>query len=167
LKLIIKCAVATLVAIAVGMAFYYAFRVANGYDKTATNEEALSLNLSEAKEMFIEKSDAIQYLTAYIWEDTGFTATRRADGGTECREHDGSAADTSEYQEYLDEVFGEYTNGGTVYNIAVTGQGTYFYTSYSEAGVCGFVSENIIDNTTDYETLELIETWKLFFKESE
>jgi hypothetical protein len=64
-------------------------------------------------------------------------------------------------------VFGEYACGGTVYNIAVTGQGTYFYTSYSDAGLCGFVSENIINGTTDYETLELLETWKIFFQPNE
>jgi hypothetical protein len=166
MKLIAKCVIATLAAIAVGVVFYYAFNAANGFDPTTNREEALSLNMVQAKMMFQQKNDPIQRLTAYIWEDVGFTAVRKADGSVLCLEFDGSAADTNEYQDYLNDVFGEYENGGIVYNIAVTGAGTYFYTSYSDDGVCGFVSENIIDNTQVYDTLELVETWKIFFKEN-
>jgi len=154
----IKLVLATILFIAIGFGIRYGFRVANGLDPMSVHEDEMQNILAEAKEMFLEKNEAIQTLTANIYTRDGLTILRTKSGEAFCAEKIDALAE-------LADVFGEYENLGTVYNIAVTDTGVYFFTNYSEDGTAGFVWESWTHSAMQhYETVEIVEDWKLFYE---
>jgi hypothetical protein len=123
--------------------------------------------LLEARNMFVEKADDIQTLTASLLEGPAISIMRSSDG-LPMLTKDGEAAGELRYedqgaQKSLEAVFGEYKSGGTVWNIEVKEDAALFYTYYKDGGCAGFLYEKEPGTTSYYGYFDLLENWKLFY----
>ncbi|MDR0935925.1 MAG: hypothetical protein LBM98_04500 [Oscillospiraceae bacterium] len=154
MKTTIRALIFTLLFAAFGVFFSYGARVMLGTDAETAATERFSAYLTDAKAMFIEKPDAFQ-LTAMNYMDRpgAELVNGNAPGG--------------DYEAYVAELFGEYATAvnGRVYNVAVTSDGVLFYTKYDADGTVGIIYEFREGAApAGYETMELLEEWKLFYR---
>jgi hypothetical protein len=155
----------TILAVALGIGFHYSFRVANGIDETSNADDEVQTRMVEAREIFMQKNEDVQHVAQYLYDKPGTRYVCPSGGFVESDATFGIAElDDGIFTHAFKNAFGGYNNGGRIYNIVVTNLGVYFYTSYTQAGVVGFVYETVINNTEDYDTLEIVENWKLFYK---
>ena len=170
MKTLTKVIVGTLLAIAVGFGVHYILLEWWGWatDPESDPTQMAGNAMTEARAMFVEKSDAIQTLTAGILEDTGLELLAGEDGGI-YQVRDGgdpvpAAPDDGETRAALEAVFGEYECGGRVRQILVKGDAVLFYTDYPEGGCAGFLYEKELGGTAYYDYVELVENWKIFYR---
>lgn len=164
---IIKTLLATLLAIAVGVGIRYAHRVTYLQDPESRAIELMQTHMQEAQDLFVEKNIPIQDLALLVWDRSGYRAVKLNTQQSPLAKTT-AGEDLAEIpQSVLDAAFESSAAGASVKNIAVTESGAYFYTSYTDAGVVGFVYENHPDSVIEYDTMELLENWKIFYKLSE
>jgi hypothetical protein len=163
-KTTVTAVVATVVALLLGIGFRYTFKVANGGDFETNVVEDLQLNMSHARDLFLEHNETFQTIAMYLYDKPG-TRFMRDFSSEDFADYDpGDITDEPEFQIALNKAFAAGDDSARLFNIAATTRGVYFYTNYSRTCVVGFVHENVIGNTEDYETLEINENWKLFFR---
>ncbi len=162
----LKAALSAVLAVAA------AFLVRHAYIAVAASAEGGASSqfedkLLEARNMFVEKADDIQTLTAALLEGSGFSVMRSSDG-LPMLTRNGEAAgelklEDEAAQKSLKAVFGEYKSGGTVWNIEVKEDAVLFYTYYKDGGCAGFLYEKEPGTTDYYGYFDLLENWKLFY----
>ncbi len=121
----------------------------------------------QAREMFLEKPDAVQGLTALLVEEPAESYRKKADGSFLLRREDKETALPEEIQPLLSPACGDYTNGGEILNIEVTEDAVIFYTCYENGGCAGFLYEKELGGTDYFDYVELVENWKLFYRVAE
>ena len=167
MKSILKVLAAGLLAVALALAVRHLYTesadVIQGGSTTWYEDAMLT-----AREMFLEKPDEIQLLTAALMELPAQSICRSEDGAPyRVSLSDGTAEspDLEEEQlEYLNAVFGLYENGGQVLNIEVCADAVLFYTYYGNGGCAGFLYEFEQGSTSYYDYVELVENWQLFYE---
>jgi hypothetical protein len=151
MKTTIRAFIFTLLFAAFGVFFSYGARVMLGTDAETATTERFSTYLTDAKAMFIEKPDAFQMTALNYMNMPGAELVNGKNGSAE--------------EDYG--LFGDYATAvnGRVYNVAVTTDGVMFYTKYDSDGTVGIIYE-FRENASpgDYEIMELLEEWKLFYK---
>ena len=170
MKTVLKLLAAALFAVllAWGVRYIYAETAAIQVDGTSPTT-LFEAALLDAREMFVEKADAIQLLTAALVEEGTLSIQRSAEGEPLLVE-DGVAVGpytpaTEEAEISLQAVFGDYACGGALLHITVTPDAVIFYTYYHDGGVAGFLYEKNLGETAYYkEYFELVENWKLFYE---
>ncbi len=120
-----------------------------------------------ARNMFIEKADDIQAITAELIKGPPL-AVLRSEDGLPLLEEGGTAAgeltfEDAGIQASLDRVFGAYDCGGSILNIKVTDDAVLYYTYYNGGCCVGFLYEKEAGSTSYYGYFELVENWKLFY----
>lgn len=163
MKSVLKVLAVGLLAIALALAVRYLYRessdVIQGGNTTWYEDAMLS-----AREMFLEKPDDIQFLTAALLELPPQSLCTAADGSVMRLESDGTVSEPdASLADYLPAVFGRYANGGTVLNIEVLEDAILFYTYYGNSGCAGFLYEFERGSTHYYDYVELVENWQLFY----
>lgn len=166
LKLLAMTAVA--VALAFGVRYVYTETAAIQVDGTSPTT-LFEAALLEAREMFVEKADSIQLLTAALVEEEPMELLRSAEGEALLMGPEGAAGPylpaSEEAAAGLQAVFGDYACGGQLLNICVTEDAVIFYTYYYGGGCAGFLYEKTLGSTAYYkEYFELVENWKLFYE---
>lgn len=122
-----------------------------------------------SREMFIEKAEDIQLAAMVLLEHDDLNIMSDAEGHPWVINAEGDPVEPAEViegelQPYLDNMFGEYVCGGSMYNIRVTDKAVFFFTGYHESGSVGFLYERELGSITDFtELLELSENWKIFY----
>lgn len=120
--------------------------------------------LLEAKELFLEKPDAVQDLTAVLVEEPEESFLRSADGTFVCLRDGKTTEASAEMAALLEPVFTGSSSGGEVLNVEVRPDAVLFYTCYAYGGCVGFLYEKELDETHYFEVFEIVENWKLFYK---
>ena len=170
MKTLTKVIVGTLLAIAVGFGVHFVLREWGVLlvDPDADPTQLAGSAMTTARAMFVEKSDAIQTLTAGILEDTGLELLAGEDGIVWMRRGEGdpvpAVLEDEAAQAALAEVFGDYECGGHMLQILVKGDATLFYTAFPREGCAGFLYEKELGKTAYFEYLELVENWKIFYR---
>lgn len=171
MKGVVKVILFGLLAAALGLGVRWIWLEASEvYDSGSTTwyEDAML----EAREMFMEKPDEIQTLTALLVEP---------DELQELAEHCTDSYYLRAYGDYV-RYFGDapipmrtevrialnaaaygYANGGQILNIEVTEDAVIYYTYYGNNGCAGFLYEKELDETDYFDYVELVENWKLFY----
>ncbi|MDR3149809.1 MAG: hypothetical protein LBT88_07365 [Oscillospiraceae bacterium] len=163
-SVIIKSLLATLLAVAVGAGVHYAHRVTYLQDPASRNIELMQTYMQDAQSLFVEKSIPVQDIAMLVWDKPGYRAVQMNFSESPlAKTINGSEIP----QTVLDAAFTLSASGASVKNVTVTKEGAYFYTSYTDAGVVGFVYETYPDSVTDYDTMELLENWKIFYRLNE
>ena len=171
MKGVAKVVLFGLLAAALGLGVRWIYlEAANVYDSGSTTwyEDAML----EAREMFMEKPDEIQELTALLVEP---------DEIQELAEHYTDSYYLRAYGDYvryfggdfmpmrtvvhqaLDAAAYGYANGGQILNIEVTEDAVIYYTYYGNGGCAGILYEKELDETDYFDYVELVENWKLFY----
>lgn len=147
-------------ALALGVRWIY-LEAADVYDSGSTTwyEDAML----EAREMFMEKPDEIQELTALLVEEPPESYLRKAEGGFLLLREKTECAIPEAVEACLPAAAEDYANGGSVLNIAVTDDAVIYYTYYGNGGCAGFLYEKELDETNYFDYVELVENWKLFY----
>ena len=159
-------------ALALGVRWIY-LEAANIYDDGSTTwyEDAML----EAREMFMEKPDAIQELTALLVEPDEIQALSETEHLTD-NYYLRAYGDYVRYfgcdfmpmrtvvSQALNAAAYGYANGGQILNIAVTDDAVIYYTYYGNDGCAGFLYEKELDETSYFDYVELVENWKLFYE---
>jgi hypothetical protein len=165
MKTYIKVSIGIILAVAAALLVRYSYlTVAEASDGTTP---AFEDELLRTKNMFVEKSDAIQSLTAVLVDMPPASILRADDGTVRIVEGNNAAVftlDDEAAQTALQKVFGAYESGGLVFNIEITDKAVLFFTYYNDGGCIGFLYEKDSGTTDYYEYFELVENWKLFFK---
>ncbi len=169
MRTLTKVIVGTLLAIAVGFGVHYVLREMGVLmDPDADPTQLAGNAMTTARAMFVEKSDAIQTLTAGILEDAGLELLAGEDGTVWMRrgEEDPvpAAPEDEAARTALAEVFGEYACGGHVLQVLVKADAVLFYTAYPKGGCAGFLYEKELGGTAYYDYVELVENWKIFYR---
>ena len=170
MKTLTKVIVGALLAIAVGFGVHYILLEWWGWatDPESDPTQMAGNAMTEARAMFVEKSDAIQTLTAGLLEDPGLELLAGEDGSGWMRRGEGdpvpAALANEAAQTALAEVFGEYEAGGKVLQVLVKADAVLFYTAYPKGGCAGFLYEKELNGTAYYDYVELVENWKLFYR---
>lgn len=165
MKTLFKVILSIVIAVAASLLVRYSYlTVAEASDDTTSSFDN---ELIRTREMFVEKADDIQTLTAAL-VDMPLSSVLRAADGTARIVRDNNAdtvfkLDDETAQKALDSVFGTYLNGGSIINIEITKDAVLFYTYYNDNGYAGLIYEKEAGTTNYYEYYELIENWKLFF----
>lgn len=176
MKGIVKVVLFGLLAAALGLGVRWLWlEAADVYDSGSTTwyEDAML----EAREMFMEKPDAIQELTALLVEPDEIdeiqtlTETEHLTDNYYLRSYgdymryigDGLTPMRTEIRKALDHAAYGYENGGQILNIAVTDDAVIYYTYYGNGGCAGFLYEKELDETSYFDYVELVENWKLFY----
>ena len=157
-------------ALALGVRWVW-LEASDVYDSGSTTwyEDAML----EAREMFMEKPDEIQELTALLVEPDEIQALSehctdsyylRASG--DYMRYFGSVVipERTEVQQALGHAAYGYANGGQILNIEVTDDAVIYYTYYGNGGCAGFLYEKELDETDYFDYVELVENWKLFYQ---
>lgn len=118
----------------------------------------------QAREMFLEKPDAVQGLTALLVEEPAESLLRRADDGFVLLRNGTEVPAGEEIAALLPAACLDYENGGEVLNIEVTEDAVIFYTYYGNGGCAGFLYEKVLNSTAYFDYVELVEEWKLFYR---
>lgn len=168
MKTVLKLAAAAIAAVllAWGIRYIYVETAAiqvDGSSPTVLFEAALL----DAREMFVEKADDIQLLTAALVEEEELLIQRSVEGVPMLVENGEVLGpyEAGEASASLRAVFGDYACGAEVLNVAVTPDAVIFYTYYREGGCAGFLYEKTLGSTAYYkEYFELVENWKLFYE---
>ena len=152
MKTLTKVIVFALLAIAVGFGVHYVLREMGVLMDPDEDPTQLAGNaMTTARAMFVEKSDAIQTLTAGILEDPGLELLAGEDGSVWMRRGEGdpvpAALADEAAQTALAEVFGEYEAGGKVLQALVKADAVLFYTAYPKGGCAGFLYEKELNGT--------------------
>lgn len=167
MKTTVKAAITILAVIAAGILFWRAAQIGMGTDKKTVAYETFQDLMLEAKNGFLDNFDSIQDATAILYDDVGLSVIASADGTPVL--DDGNFTPVSEYlpQEKasaLASVMGKYDSGTRVSGVEVTDKAVQFYCGYLDGGVYGFLYEKDLGNTTEYETIEITENWRLFYR---
>lgn len=170
MKTLTKVIVGTLLAVALGFGVHFILQEWGGLvmSPDADPTQVAGNAMTVARAMFVEKSDAIQSLTAGILEDTGLELLTGEDGTVWMRRGEGdpvpAALEDEAARAALNEVFGEYQSGGHVLQVLVKADAVLFYTAYPDGGCTGFLYEKKLDGTAYYDYVELVENWKIFYR---
>ena len=168
MKTTYKAILSVVLAIVIGVVVRWIF-----VESTKQNENSI-MNIYQdmmlqSREMFVEKADDYQLATLALLEAENLNIITDSEGTPWIMAEDGSKqapADVipGELQPYLDNIFGEYANGGRLYNIAIMDTAILFYTGYHQSGSVGFLYERELGSVKDFtELLELTENWKIFY----
>ena len=117
----------------------------------------------EAREMFMEKPDEIQELTALLVEEPPESFLRKSGGGFTVLREEAVCTAPAEIEACIPEAVENYPNGGRVLNIEVTDDAVIYYTYYGNGGCAGILYEKELDETDYFDYVELVENWKLFY----
>ena len=159
LKVVLFGLLAAALALGVRWLYRQSADVINGGGSAWYEEKLL-----EAKELFLEKPDQVQDLTAVLVEEPEESFLRRADGAFVCL-HDGEVTEVgADMAALLQPVFSGCSNGAEVLNVEVRADAVLFYTCYEYGGCVGFLYEKELDETHYFEVFEIVENWKLFYK---
>ena len=170
MKTLTKVIVGTLLAIAVGFGVYFVLQQWGVLimDPDSDPTQLAGNAMTKTRAMFVEKSDAIQTLTAGILEDTGLELLAGEDGTVWMRRGAGdpipAALEDEAAQAALPEVFGVYESGGRVQQVLVKADAVLFYTANPKGGCAGFLYEKELGGTAYYDYVELVENWKIFYR---
>ncbi|MDR0857546.1 MAG: hypothetical protein LBN97_00765 [Oscillospiraceae bacterium] len=157
MKTSIRALLLTILFAAFGVFLSYGAGVLLGTDPEAAVTDRFSSYMTDAKAMFLEKPDAFQFTAMNFMDKPGTEFINGNVPGEYETEADG----------YVAELFSDYVTviNGSVRNVAVTNDGVLFFTSYDEKGVVGIIYEFRENSTpSDYETMEILEEWKLFYR---
>lgn len=162
MKGVVKVVLFGLLAAALGLGVRWIWLEASDvYDSGSTTwyEEAML----EAREMFMDKPEAIQDLTALLVEEPPESYLRRSGGGFAMLRNDAVCAVPADIEACLPEAVENYPNGGKILNIEVTDDAVIYYTYYGNGGCAGILYEKELDETSYFDYVELVENWKLFY----
>lgn len=168
MKTTFRAALTLIAVIAAGVIFWRGALMAMGTDRKTVAYETFQDMMITAKQGFIEKSDAVQHAAALLLDNVGLDIVTAADG-TPMVDEDGklteagAVLDSEEYAA-LSAVMGDYESGAKLMGVNVTEKAVLFYYGYLENGVYGVIYEKELGNTTEYETIELTENWRLFYR---
>lgn len=169
MKTLTKVIVFALLAVAVGFGVHFVLREMGVLmDPDADPTQLAGTAMTKARAMFVEKSDAIQTLTAGILEESGLELLAGEDGSVWMRrgaeDPVPAALEDEAAQAALAEVFGAYEAGSRVLQVLVKADAVLFYTAYPKGGCAGFLYEKELNGTAYYDYVELVENWKLFYR---
>ena len=167
MKTTTKAIITVIAVIAAGVLFWRAGHIAMGTDKKTVSYETMQELMLQAKQGFVDNFDAIQDAAAILIDDVGLSVVAARDGPPVM--DDGSfrpAAEAlpAEKAEALAAVMGSYESGTRVSGVEVTDKAVMFFCGYLDDGVYGILYEKELGNTEAYETIELTENWRLFYR---
>ena len=162
MKGIVKVVLFGLLAAALGLGVRWIWlEAADVYDSGSTTwyEDAML----EAREMFMEKPEEVQNLTALLVEEPPESYLRKAAGGFQLLRSEQETPIPEEIEACLSPAAEGYENGGQMLNIEVTDDAVIYYTYYGNGGCAGFLYEKELNETNYFDYVELVENWKLFY----
>ncbi len=167
MKTTAKAIITVLAVIAAGILFWSAAHTAMGTDEKTVAYETLQDLMLDTKQGFVDNFDAIQDAAAMFLDDVGLCVVAARDGTPVM--DDGSFTPVSEAlpaekAEALAAVMGEYESGTRVSGFEVTDKAVLFYCGYYADGVYGIIYEKQLGNTENYDTIELTENWRIFYR---
>ena len=167
MKTTTKAILICVAVIAAGLLFWRGTHVALGTDRKTVAYETFQDLMIEAKTGFLERFDDLQDCAFLLYDDVGLSvvADREgrpyADGETP---RPASEVLSAEKTAALEAVMGDYESGTRVSGVEVTDKAVLFYCGYYADGVYGIIYEKDLGNTTEYETIELTENWRIFYR---
>ena len=179
MKTLTKVILIGILAIAIGFGIHYILsEMGTLMDPDADPTQLAGDAMTTARDMFKEKADEIQTLTAAILDLNGLELLAGEDGRAYSLPAGSSApvpvafpdlrraegVPSEEAQAALEAVFGDYECGGKVLQVLVKEDAVLFYTDFPRGGCAGFLYEKELGATAYYDYVELVENWKLFYR---
>lgn len=168
MKTTTKAILVVLAVIAAGLIFWRATHDALGTDRKTVAYETMQDLMIGAKTGFLDNFDALQDCAYLLYDDVGLSVVAARDGTPYVDKGDERvpAAEALDAQKLaaLESVMGDKTAGTRVSGVEITDKAVLFYCGYYENGVYGIIYEKDLGNTTEYETIELTENWRIFYR---
>lgn len=168
MKTTYKAILTVIVVIAAGILFWRGMVTAMGTDKKTVDYETMQNLMLKAKSGFLEKSDDIQRAADLLEDDVGLSVVATSDDQV-LVDTDGGlvpAADAldADAAQALGSVMSAYESGANVTGVSVTQDCVLFYCGYLGDGVFGILYQKEDGATEGYDTIEMMENWKLFYR---
>ncbi|MBR5114103.1 MAG: hypothetical protein IK101_02295 [Oscillospiraceae bacterium] len=167
MKTTTKAILTVLVVIAAGLLFWRGVHVALGTDRKTVAYETMQDLMIDAKTGFLERFDDLQDCAFLLFDDVGLSVVADREGKPFVDDGElvpAAQALSAEKAAALEAVMGEYESGTRVSGVEVTDKAVLFYCGYYADGVYGIIYEKDLGNTTEYETIELTENWRIFYR---
>jgi hypothetical protein len=168
MKTTTKAVLTVLVVIAAGLLFWRGVHVAMGTDRKTVAYESMQDLMIEAKTGFLDNFDALQDCAYLLYDDVGLSVVAARDGTPYVDNGDERvpAAEvlSPEKLAALEAVMGDYESGTRVSSVEITEDAVLFCCGYYADGVYGIIYEKDLGNTTGYETIELTENWRIYYR---